>query len=167
MERSTYVVAVGSNRCGRHGRPDAEVNAALAAIVGDVMAAPIVASAPIGPSTRRFANTVALVRIDADPETLLGLLKRIERSFGRRNGRRWGARVIDLDIILWSGGAYSTPALEIPHPTFRDRNFVLAPLSILAPYWRDPLTGLTVRQLRARLTRRRPLPRRSRTGAGP
>ena len=78
-------------------------------------------------------------------------LKAIERSFGRRPGRRWGARVIDLDIILWSGGVYAGAALTIPHPAFRARRFVLDPLATLVPRWRDPVTGLTVRQLAARV----------------
>jgi 2-amino-4-hydroxy-6-hydroxymethyldihydropteridine diphosphokinase len=167
MKRSTYVVAAGSNRCGRHGRPEAEVAAALRAIKGRVSAAPIVRSAPVGPSTRHFANTVALVDTRADPDKLLRRLKRIERRFGRRRGERWGARVIDLDIILWSGGAYRALGLVIPHPAFRTRDFVLAPLVKLAPRWRDPLSGLTMRQLHARLTRRRPLPTRVGAGAGP
>jgi 2-amino-4-hydroxy-6-hydroxymethyldihydropteridine diphosphokinase len=167
MERSTYVVAAGSNRCGRHGRPEAEVASALLAIKGRVSAAPVVRSAPVGPSTRRFANTVALVDTKADPDKLLRRLKRIEQTFGRRGGQRWGARVIDLDIILWSGGAYRSSDLIIPHVAFRTRDFVLAPLLKLAPRWRDPLSGLTVRQLHARLTRRRPLPSRIDAGAGP
>lgn len=167
MTRSTYIVAAGSNRCGRHGRPEAEVDAALHAISGRVTAAPVVRSAPLGPSSRRFANTVVLVETQASPDVLLRRLKRIERAFGRRDGQRWGARVIDLDIILWSGGAYETPGLVIPHPAFRTRMFVLAPLLALAPRWRDPLTGLSVRQLHARLTRRRPLPSRVGAGAGP
>uniref|UniRef100_UPI0015771B8A 2-amino-4-hydroxy-6- hydroxymethyldihydropteridine diphosphokinase n=1 Tax=Sphingomonas bacterium TaxID=1895847 RepID=UPI0015771B8A len=80
------------------------------------------------------------------------------RAFGRRRGRRWGARVLDLDIVLWSGGSWRSPGLTIPHPAFRDRRFVLDPMVALAPRWRDPVTGLTIRQLAAQLTRRRPLP---------
>lgn len=167
MTCSTFVVAAGSNRRGRHGAPDREVSAALAAIGGEVRAAPIAWSAPLGPSIRRYANTVALVRSDATPADLLRELKAIERRFGRRRGRRWGARVIDLDIILWSGGAHVAPGLAIPHPAFAARSFVLAPLLRLAPGWRDPISGLTIRQLHARLTRRRPLPSRSGAGAGP
>ena len=167
MARSTYIVAAGSNRCGRHGRPEAEVRAALAAVKGRVTASPIVTSAAIGPSARRFANAVALVETRAGPEKLLRRLKRIEARFGRRRGRRWGARVIDLDIILWSGGCWASPTLVIPHPAFRQRRFVLDPLVRLAPAWRDPLTGLTMRQLAARLTSRAPLPRRGGAGAGP
>lgn len=158
MARSTYIVALGSNRRGRHGAPAAEVAAALAALPGKVTASPIVASAPLGPSLRRFANTAALVESDAAPEQLLRELKRIERAHGRRRGRRWGARVIDLDIVLWSGGGWTSRTLTLPHPRFRERRFVLDPLLALAPDWRDPRTRLTVRQLHARLTRRRPLP---------
>lgn len=156
--RSIYVVAAGSNRCGRHGRPAAEVAAALVALPGRTTPSRIVASAPLGPSNRRFANAVALVETDLAPPQLLAALKRIERAFGRRPGRRWGARVIDLDIILWSGGSHAGRGLAIPHPAFRVRRFVLDPLVTLAPGWRDPVTHRTVRQLAARLTRRRPLP---------
>ena len=87
---------------------------------------------------------------------MLAHLKVIERRFGRRRGRRWGARVIDLDIILWSGGAWSSPGLVVPHPAFRDRAFVLGPAATLAPGWRDPVTGRTLRQLAGAVDRRRP-----------
>lgn len=158
----TYLIALGSNRRGRHGGPASEVRAAAAAAIGAVALSPIIASAPLGPSGRRFANAAALVETDADPPALLARLKRIERAFGRRRGRRWGERVIDLDIVLWSGGAWRSPGLTIPHGAFRDRAFVLGPLAALAPAWRDPVSGLTVRQLHGRLTRLAALPRRVR-----
>ncbi len=162
MVRTSYVIAIGSNRRGRHGGPQAEVQAALALLGG--MASPVVASAPVGPSTRRYANAVALVASDRDPQAMLDHLKAIERAFGRRPGRRWGARVIDLDIVLWSGGAWVSPGLTIPHVAFRERDFVLGPLATIAPGWRDPVTGSTVRQLRHRLTAAQGRPRR---GASP
>lgn len=149
-----YVVAVGANRRGRHGAPRAEVAAALDALGG--LASPIVASAPVGPSSRTFANAVALVPSALAPPAMLARVKAIERDFGRRAGRRWGARVIDLDLVLWTGGAWRSPGLTIPHVAFRQRGFVLAPLARLAPAWRDPLTGLRVRHLLARLSRPRP-----------
>jgi 2-amino-4-hydroxy-6-hydroxymethyldihydropteridine diphosphokinase len=154
MRRSTYLVALGSNRVGRHGRPQGEVAAALRLLGG--RASPIIASAPLGPSTRTFANAAAVIESDESPAALLARLKRIERAFGRRTGRRWGARVIDLDIILWSGGRVATPTLTVPHRAFRERGFVLAPALAVAPAWRDPVTGRSVRQLHARLTARRP-----------
>lgn len=169
MTCSTYVVALGSNRPGRHGGPAAEVAAALGALgaLGKVTASRTIISAPVGPSLRRFCNAVALVHAADDPPGMLGRLKSIERAFGRRRGQRWSARVIDLDIVLWSGGAFWTADLVIPHILFRDRDFVLRPLVDLAPDWRDPITHRSVRQLHARLTRRRALPSRDIAGAGP
>jgi len=157
VKSSTYVVALGSNRRGRHGAPEAEIAAALAALEGGVAVSPVIATPPLGPSIRRFANAAALIESDEDPPALLARLKRIERDFGRRRGRRWGARVIDLDLILWSGGAWSSPGLTLPHRLFRERGFVLDPLLRLVPDWRDPLSGRTIRQLAHRLRRPRPV----------
>jgi 2-amino-4-hydroxy-6-hydroxymethyldihydropteridine diphosphokinase len=153
---ATYLIALGSNRRTRHGSPERTVAAALEAVGAVVAASPVVATAAMGPSSRRFANAVALVASDEPPLAMLRRLKAIERAFGRRAGRRWGARAIDLDLIGWSGGAWSGPGLTVPHPAFRDRRFVLAPLAAVAPGWRDPLTGRTVRQLLAAVDRRRP-----------
>jgi 2-amino-4-hydroxy-6-hydroxymethyldihydropteridine diphosphokinase len=125
-------------------------------------AAPVVETEPVGPSIRRYANSAAVIETALEPEPLLALLKRIERDFGRRaSGQRWRARVLDLDLILWSGGPWASPALTIPHPLFRTRAFVLDPALAVAPDWRDPLTGLTVRQLHARLTAPRAMPKRA------
>lgn len=146
-----YAIALGSNRPGHHGPPRREVAAAVAALDAVVAVSRIVDSAPLGPSSRRFANAAALIAADESPPELLARLKRIERSFGRRPGRRWGARVIDLDIILWSGGAWADDALTIPHRAFRERRFVLDPLAQIVPDWRDPITGRTIRQLAYRL----------------
>ena len=86
------------------------------AALGTVVArSKIIASAPIGPAQRRFANAVCVIESEYDPPALLAGLKRIEREFGRRAGQRWGDRVIDLDIVLWSGGIWANPSLSIPH----------------------------------------------------
>ena len=158
MQSSTYAIAIGSNRRGRHGSPTAEVRAGVAALSGVLTVSPIVATAPVGPSIRRFANAVVLLESADDPPAMLARLKRIERAFGRRRGQRWSARVIDLDIVLWSGGAWSSPGLTVPHRLYRERDFVLIPLLALAPDWRDPLSNLTIRQAHARLTRATPDP---------
>lgn len=151
MPAATYAIAIGSNRPGRHGRPEAEVRAAIMALGGVVAESRIFATPPLGPSSRRYANAVAILESAESPLDLLARLKNIERAFGRRSGRRWGARVIDLDIILWSGGVLVGTVLTVPHPAFRSRRFVLDPLEALVPRWRDPVTGLTVRQLAARI----------------
>ena len=158
MPRSLYAIAIGSNRRGRHGAPEREVAAAIGTLRHVVAASPIVASAPLGPSARRFANAAVLVASRARPPALLAKLKRIEAAFGRRPGRRWGARVIDLDIVLWSGGIWASPGLTVPHAAFRERDFVLKPLLRIAPAWRDPVTRRTVRQLAHAVDRPRPRP---------
>ena len=162
--RHRYLVALGSNvRHPRHGPPRRVVAAAMRALAKrfDLAARSAIAdSAPLGPSNRRYANAAAVLETGCEPGEMLAALHAIERDFGRRRrGRRWRARVLDLDLVLWSGGAYAAPGLTIPHPEFRGRAFVLAPARAIAPGWRDPVTALTPRQLHARLTRPCPLPR--------
>lgn len=131
-------------------------------------ASPLIASAPLGPALRQYANGAALVVCDLEPPELLALLKSIENRFGRKaSGQRWRARVLDLDILLWDGGAWSSPDLVVPHIALRDRHFVLKPATAIAALWRDPLSGLTLRQLLARLTRPTSPPSGRRRGEGP
>ena len=164
-----YLIALGSNRRHhRHGPPQAVLRAAIAALAAKGIApeavSPTIASLPLGPSSRRYANAAAVVRFAGSPDALLAALKSIECAFGRRRGgQRWSARVLDLDVVLWQGGAWSSPAMTVPHIGFRERRFVLGPARTVAAAWRDPLSGLTVAQLDFRLSRRltrpRPLPR--------
>jgi len=153
-----YAIAIGSNRRhGRQGRPPQVVEAAIARLdeeFGLFDASPVVLSKPAGPGGREYANAVALVESDAEPPQMLSRLKAIERDFGRRPGRRWGPRVLDLDIVLWSGGKFRSRRLTIPHKELENRGFVLQPLAAVASGWRAG--GLTVRHLSERLSRRRP-----------
>ncbi len=158
MASAIYAIGIGSNRRGRHGGPVDEVRAALTTIGVVVAASPIIMTPPLGPSIRRFANAAALIDSDESPPVLLARLKRIESAFGRRRGQRWGARVIDLDILLWSGGRWHDGQLTIPHIGVASRSFVLKPLMTIAPDWRDPVSGRTVRQLAHAVDRPRPHP---------
>jgi 2-amino-4-hydroxy-6-hydroxymethyldihydropteridine diphosphokinase len=159
MTKTRYAIALGSNRRSRHGSPGQTLRAALVRLDGVQAVSAIRATPALGPAGRGFANAVAIVESKLAPDALLAELKTMERAFGRRPGRRWGPRVLDLDIVLWSGGAWGGPGPIVPHPEYRKRAFVLQPLAEIAPGWRDPLTGATVRQLLARLTARRPAPR--------
>ena len=118
-------------------------------------ASPIMLNPADGGAGREFANAVALVESELDPPDLLKRLKQIEREFGRRPGRRWGPRVLDLDIVLWSGGRFRSRRLIVPHRSLDKRAFVLQPLAAVAPAWR--VHGrLTARHLMQRLARRAP-----------
>ena len=154
-----YAIAIGSNRChGRHGRPAGVVGAAIARLDRDFGlfdASPILINPADGLSGRDFANAVAIVESALEPPAMLDALKATEREFGRRPGRRWASRVLDLDLIAWSGGSFRSPRLIIPHPALGQRSFVLQPLASIAPDWR--LRGAqTARHLAHRLARRAP-----------
>lgn len=152
-----YAIGIGSNRRhGRFGRPAGVVEAAIARLDEDFGlfdASPIVLNPALGNAGREFANAVALIESALDPPELLGQLKAIEREFGRRRGRRWGSRVLDLDLIAWSGGKWRSRGLIVPHPAAASRAFVIGPFAAIAPGWRLDGT-LSVRHLARRLTRR-------------
>jgi 2-amino-4-hydroxy-6-hydroxymethyldihydropteridine diphosphokinase len=151
-----YAIALGSNRRhGRHGAPAGVLGAAVRALgtIGRVdRVSGILRTAAMGPAGRSFANAALILATHLEPLALLAEMKRIERTFGRRPGRRWGPRVLDLDIILWSGGRWRSRRLTIPHPQVARRSFVLTPLAEVAPGWRLPGTALRVRHLAARLS---------------
>ena len=153
-----YAIAIGSNRRHvRHGRPTGVVAAAIAALDAafDLFAAsPLLINPATGGAGREFANAVALVETSLGPDDMLATVKAIERDFGRRPGKRWGARVLDLDLIAWSGGRFTSRRLVIPHPRLAGRDFVLGPLGAIAPEWRL-IGALTARHLAARLGKRR------------
>jgi 2-amino-4-hydroxy-6-hydroxymethyldihydropteridine diphosphokinase len=154
-----YAIALGSNRChGRYGPPRRVIEEALLALELPIVAqSRVIETPPLGPSARRYANAAALIESDLDPEDLLDHLKDVERIFGRRSGQRWAARVLDLDIILWSEGMWSGAGLTIPHPSFRSRSFVLGPLCQIAAQWRDPVSHRSLHHLKTLLDRKRRL----------
>ena len=161
MEVTSYAIALGSNqRHPRWGAPERVLVAATDALDVPVLArSRIIRSRPLGPSRRMYANATVVVETAMEPPELLEHLHAIEAAFGRRRrGGRWGSRVLDLDIVLWSAGAWADETMAIPHVRFRGRRFVLGPLAEIAPNWRDPVTGKTIRQLTACLDRRRPHP---------
>jgi 2-amino-4-hydroxy-6-hydroxymethyldihydropteridine diphosphokinase len=153
-----YAIALGSNRRHiRHGRPAGVVEAAIARLDADFDlfdASPIVLNKAVGGAGRDFANAVALVESGLDPREMLEGLKCIERDFGRRKGRRWGPRVLDLDLVAWDGPPIRSRPLTMPHPRLKERDFVLGPLAAIAPGWRM-IGGLTPRHLATRLGKRR------------
>jgi 2-amino-4-hydroxy-6-hydroxymethyldihydropteridine diphosphokinase len=143
---------------GRHRRPASVVEAAIAELDRrfDLFdASPIILNPAQGGAGRDFANAVALVESAEEPHVMLAELKAVERAFGRRRGKRWGPRVLDLDILAWDGGRLRSRRLTIPHPALDSRMFMLQPLAAIAPAWR--LRGaLTARHLTARLARKAP-----------
>jgi 2-amino-4-hydroxy-6-hydroxymethyldihydropteridine diphosphokinase len=81
----------------------------------------------------RFLNAVAEIRTRLEPLPLLQALKRLESELGRVPTYQWGPRAIDFDIILYGQRVVDLPELHIPHPRYREREFVMQPLREIAP----------------------------------
>ena len=96
-----------------------------------------------------FLNACLCLDIDeeSDPGELLASLKAIERRMGRKETIRWGARLIDIDILLIGDRIYESPALRIPHLHLSERSFVLTPLIQILPGWSHPLTGKSLEEM--------------------
>jgi 2-amino-4-hydroxy-6-hydroxymethyldihydropteridine diphosphokinase len=108
-------------------------------------------SEPHGDAKTWFANSVVEVETEFSPSELLKNLKKIEETMGRKRvkGKRWGSRVIDLDILFYDNEAINKRNLKIPHPRLAERRFALVPLSELAPQMIHPTLNVSVSELLA------------------
>jgi 2-amino-4-hydroxy-6-hydroxymethyldihydropteridine diphosphokinase len=105
-------------------------------------------SEPLGDSKEWYVNAAIEIDTDLKPDLLLQKFKNIERAMGRKKVRkRWGARIIDLDILLYDNVKMDKGRLKIPHPEMHKRKFVLIPLSEIAPQVVHPILGMTISEL--------------------
>jgi 2-amino-4-hydroxy-6-hydroxymethyldihydropteridine diphosphokinase len=110
-------------------------------------------SEPLGDAKTWFVNAVIELETEFSAEELLKRLKAIETAMGRKRvrGKRWGSRVIDLDILFFNNEIIDKRSLKVPHPELQNRRFVLAPLSELAPQLVHPKLSATISELLAGL----------------
>jgi 2-amino-4-hydroxy-6-hydroxymethyldihydropteridine diphosphokinase len=104
---------------------------------------------PIGPPQPDYLNGCATFDVQQTPEELLVLLQAIELQFGRVRTEKWGARSLDLDLLLYGDLIINTPNLILPHPKMNERAFVLVPLAEIAADWQEPKSGKVISQLAA------------------
>jgi 2-amino-4-hydroxy-6-hydroxymethyldihydropteridine diphosphokinase len=174
-ERTPHLIALGANLPSGTGAPRATLEAALAAL-GDrglrVVARSRWWRTPAWPrgSGPDYVNGAAVLEGVDDPAAVLGVLHAVEAGLGRRRHGRWEPRVCDLDLIASGARVLPDaatvagwiaregeerlavpPGLLLPHPRMQERGFVLAPLAEVAPDWRHPLLGLSVREMLAGL----------------
>jgi len=135
MTDNAVYIGLGSNL----GNPRDQINQAKTALATlpqsrlDAVA-PCYRSRAVGPGKQPdYINTAARLITGLVPEMLLDALQAIEAQQGRERGIRWGARTLDLDILLFGNLVMSTDRLHIPHPQLPHRDFVLQPLLDLAP----------------------------------
>jgi 2-amino-4-hydroxy-6-hydroxymethyldihydropteridine diphosphokinase len=104
-------------------------------------------TAPIGPPQPDYLNGCATIQTSLEPLNLLNLLHTIESEFGRIRQEVWGARTLDLDLLLYDKLIINLPALQIPHPRMLERAFVLVPLAEIAPNLLEPRSGDSIATL--------------------
>lgn len=150
-------IALGSNLNSSSGDRAANLHSAVhhLATPGRVLAvSSFYDTAPVGYLEQpRFLNAAALLETTLPPLELLDRLLAIERLMGRDRAATVakGPRVIDLDLILFGDVVMQTASLTLPHPAMHERRFVLEPLAEIAPAMREPITGLSVAELLAKL----------------
>lgn len=148
-------LALGSNLGPRRSHLTWAVRR-LGWFVADLVVSPFVDTAPVevAEPQPRYLNAVAVGRTTLEAHLLLDACLALEAARGRVRTGPKAARTLDIDVILYGDAVIDTAALRVPHPRFREREFVLGPLAALAPRWRDPETGKTL----AGLWRERRLP---------
>jgi 2-amino-4-hydroxy-6-hydroxymethyldihydropteridine diphosphokinase len=114
-----------------------------------VKASSLYESEPLGDAKTWFVNSVLELETELEPDELLKRTRAIESAMGRKRvkGKRWGSRIIDLDILLFDNQTVSKRTLKIPHPEMHKRRFVLLPLSELAPHVTHPQIGTSISEL--------------------
>lgn len=114
-----------------------------------VKASSVYESEPLGDATTWFVNAVIEIETEFTPEQLLKQLLAIETAMGRKRvkGKKWGSRIIDLDILLFGKEIIDKRNLKIPHPQIQNRKFVLIPLSELVPQLIHPKLNLSVNEM--------------------
>jgi 2-amino-4-hydroxy-6-hydroxymethyldihydropteridine diphosphokinase len=128
-------VGIGSNQ----DDPERQVRRAIAALqelprTDLVVRSSLYRSAPFGPVKQPdFVNAVAQLETELDAAGLFRQLQAIEQRQGRLRGKRWGPRIIDLDLLVFADQVIGTKVLNVPHPGIAERNFVLLPLQEIAP----------------------------------
>jgi 2-amino-4-hydroxy-6-hydroxymethyldihydropteridine diphosphokinase len=105
-------------------------------------------SEPVGPAKHTFLNAVCIIETDKTAPKLLSELKQFELTLGRDpDAKKWGPRILDLDIITYNSLVIQLESLIIPHPEYHRRLFVLLPLQELLPGWEDPRTGTGIQKM--------------------
>ncbi len=140
-------LALGSNV----GNKEANIKRAIELLsdqLEDVVSAPLYLSKAVGYTEQdNFVNTAISANTALTPEQLLDLIKHTEVKVGRVKRFKWGPREIDIDIIFYGDQIVKNDDLLIPHPYFKERDFVLRPLVDISPQLVDPVTHQSVEDL--------------------
>ena len=98
-----------------------------------------------------FLNLAVSIQTRLEPLQILEITQSIENQLGRVRKEKWGARLIDIDILFYGNEIIDEPNLKIPHPLLQERDFALTPLVEIAPNFVHPVFGKTILELREKL----------------
>lgn len=148
VARVPVAIALGSNLGDRDAQLD-EAEDRLAALLSGAVASARYETEPVGgpPGAPAFLNEVVVGTTLLGPRSLLEAMRAIEEAAGRERPFVNAPRTLDLDLILYGDFVIDEPGLQVPHPRFRDRMFVLRPLAEVAGDWVDPVSGRSVSEL--------------------
>jgi 2-amino-4-hydroxy-6-hydroxymethyldihydropteridine diphosphokinase len=156
--RHPVAIAIGSNLGDRQAAMAFAMHR-LSRLLSDISCSDVIETDPEGPEGEPRAGEPLFLNAVVTGETALGArqlldeLLSLEREFGRERPYPGAARTLDLDLILHGDHVIDEPGVQVPHPRFRTRFFVLGPLAGIAPDLVDPVTGLRVGELLRRLLR--------------
>lgn len=173
---NSVLLAIGANLTGQTDSPKEQVRASVAELQAkglEIVAHSRLYRTPCFPpgAGPDFVNAALACNTILGPEDLLEILHIVENGMGRQRQARWGARVIDIDLLAygsqvlpdlagyrhWAGldpaeqARIAPDRLILPHPRLHERGFVLVPLMDVAPDWVHPVLNQSVRQMRAAL----------------
>ena len=136
MSAHVYL-GLGSNLPGNYDSPLAVVQHAIATIAALPMTqlishSPLIATPAIGPVQPDYINCVVAISTTLSPLTLLFKTQQIEQAFGRSKTIRWGARILDIDLLTYDDVQLRYESLTLPHPQIDNRPFVKEALAQLA-----------------------------------
>ncbi len=147
MDRVGVAIALGANLGDRAAHLDFAV-ARLRRLLDPLVVSSYIQTAPVGVGDQPpFLNAAAVGETLLPPLGLLEALLALERDCGRERPFPGAPRTLDLDLILYGSLTVHEKGLDVPHPRFRQRRFVLEPLASIAPDMVDPVTGRTIRRL--------------------
>jgi 2-amino-4-hydroxy-6-hydroxymethyldihydropteridine diphosphokinase len=148
MENNEVFIALGSNLGDRAENLKKAIHEIELTIGTIIRQSSIYETKPWGKTNQPdFFNQVILVHSNKSPKDCLIILSGIEKQMGRKREEKWGARIIDLDLLYVNGHIIETNKLSLPHPGITQRRFVLVPLVEIAPDFIHPLLQKNQRQL--------------------